>query len=163
MSSAYEYGYDFEKNPLRPSALNALRPGHISDSFKDLNTFPSRDIVDALVESYVEHLHDYFPVCDLADLHDRPAILQPPKNQRSAEDSTLSAGILNLVLALSSQYHQLTGKSTNGTLVADQIYMQRARPLFIEDWVLLSSPCPRRVTFLALFGLYSLQNGTLDR
>lgn len=161
--SLYEYGYDYEKNSSRSLASHSLRLGHIGDSFKDLNIFPSRDIVDALVENYITHLHEYFPVCDLDDLCDRPAILQPPKNQRSGEDSTLSAGILNLVLALSSQYLQLTEKDTNGTLVAHQIYAQRARPLFTEDWVLLSSPCPRRVTFLALFGLYALQNGTLER
>ncbi|KAI9754449.1 MAG: hypothetical protein M4579_004717 [Chaenotheca gracillima] len=124
--------------------------------------FPSREIADALVESYFTTVHPQFPIV-MAPVFMVQYQSYWQTSWASSRSSNTWIAMLNLVFALGAIYGHSIRASWAGPELDHIQYFMRARILSLEPLGVLELPKMEKVQLTALTGMYLIASYQINR
>jgi hypothetical protein len=148
----------------------ALASYHTEDAdFEDgemnnINMFewPDPRLADALVRSYLDHVHKAFPIVDKAAFTLKYTHFRPGSSDLSQED-LIWLGSLNTVFAISAVFAHLTMNPHRGHHNDHLLFIARAKMLCLDQGVLYRDARVSTVCALGLLCLYYVSTCRLNR
>ncbi|KAH8599226.1 fungal-specific transcription factor domain-containing protein [Bisporella sp. PMI_857] len=156
-AGANEVGFTSSTYHIEDKDVEHVEPDHV-----DLFYWPDSTIADTYVQSYFDHVHQYFPILNKAQF-----LNEYNDFRRGARDINRDQRIwlctLNTIFAISSYYAQVTEIQNIESHLEHLIFCARARGLCKGDDFLYSDVTIRSFRALGLLSLYFVTTDRINR